>query len=360
MNDSTLRSPVNGTFELTGRCNLSCRMCLVRVDQKRIQDLQLRERTAQEWIDMARQAAQAGTLTLLLTGGEVMLRPDFCEIYAAIANMGFILTVYTNATLVTDQVMELFRAYPPHKIGVTMYGASNQTYQRLCGCPDGYDRFVAGLDRLATLPSLLEMRTTIVQDNWTDLEAMQQFTKERLGPNRSLQISRFVTKGIRGSVTCAQQCRLSPEENVQLVHSGLVQLRQDMVSGAFTLPQQKEKFQIHRDDTISSEESLFYRCEAGRHQYAISWDGSMYACELMPEGCTQPFDMGFQRAWEELPNCYPPNQEISRCAACPHAPFCEVCPAIRRAETGDFFGIPDYFCQEAQYMHHILSDLDVV
>lgn len=149
MNDPTLRSPVNGTFELTGRCNLSCRMCLVRVDQKRIQDLQLRERTAQEWIDMARQAAQAGTLTLLLTGGEVMLRPDFCEIYAAIAKMGFVLTVYTNATLVTDQVMELFRAYPPHKIGVTMYGASNQTYQRLCGCPDGYDRFVTGLDRLA-------------------------------------------------------------------------------------------------------------------------------------------------------------------------------------------------------------------
>lgn len=360
MNDSTQRSPVNGTFELTGRCNLSCRMCLVRVDQKRIQALQLRERTAEEWIDMAQQAAQAGTLGLLLTGGEVMLRPDFCEIYAAIANMGFILTVYTNATLVTDQVMELFWAYPPHKIGVTMYGASNETYQRLCGCPDGYDRFVAGLDRLATLPSLLETRTTIVQDNRADLAAMQQFTKERLGPDRTLQISRFVTKGIRGSVTCAQQCRLSPEENVQLVHSGLVKLRQDVVSGAFTPPQQKEKFQIHRDDNISAETSLFYKCEAGSRQYTISWDGSMYACELMPEGCTHPFEMGFQRAWEELPGCYPPNQEISRCAACQYAPFCEVCPAIRRAETGDFFGIPDYFCQEAQYMHHILSDLDVV
>ena len=132
------------------------------------------------------------------------------------------------------------------------------------------------------------------------------------------------------------------------------------MSGRTTLPQQPEKFQIHRDDTISSEESLFYRCEAGRHQYAISWDGSMYACELMPEGCTQPFEMGFQRAWEELPDCYPPNQEISRCTVCPHAPFCEVCPAIRRAETGDFFGIPDYFCREAQYLHQILSDLDVV
>ena len=88
---------------------------------------------------------------------------DFCEIYEAVAKIGFILTVYTNATMVTDKVMELFQKYPPHKIGVTMYGASNETYARLCGCKDGYDRFMVGLEKLSSLPSLLEMRTTIVK-----------------------------------------------------------------------------------------------------------------------------------------------------------------------------------------------------
>lgn len=108
MSDVKKRLPINGTFELTGRCNLSCKMCLVRVDQKRIDELGYRERSADEWIHMAEQAAGAGTLSLLLTGGEVMIRPDFCEIYEAVAKMGFILTVYTNATMVTDRVMELF------------------------------------------------------------------------------------------------------------------------------------------------------------------------------------------------------------------------------------------------------------
>ena len=73
-------------------------MCLVRVDQNRIRELGFRERTTEEWIHMAEQAAEAGTLNLLLTGGEVLIRPDFCEIYEAIAKMGFLLTVYTNAT----------------------------------------------------------------------------------------------------------------------------------------------------------------------------------------------------------------------------------------------------------------------
>lgn len=101
------RHPLNGTFELTGRCNLSCKMCLVRVDRKRMAELNLRERTGEEWIDMARQAAAAGTLSLLLTGGEPMLRPDFAEIYSAISNMGFLVTLYTNATMVTSSVMDI-------------------------------------------------------------------------------------------------------------------------------------------------------------------------------------------------------------------------------------------------------------
>ncbi len=104
------RYPLNGTFELTGRCNLSCKMCLVRIGQQQICESGMRERTAGEWIDMAEQVRDAGTFSLLLTGGEVMLRPDFCEIYEAISKMGFILTVYTNATMVTDEIMGMLAA----------------------------------------------------------------------------------------------------------------------------------------------------------------------------------------------------------------------------------------------------------
>lgn len=54
-----------------------------------------------------------GTIGLLLTGGEVTLRTDFPEIYEAIAKMGFVLTVYTNATMITDKLMELWKNFRP-------------------------------------------------------------------------------------------------------------------------------------------------------------------------------------------------------------------------------------------------------
>lgn len=354
------RYPYSGTFELTGRCNLQCKMCLVRVDSDRIRALGTMEKTAREWIDMAEQARDAGTLGLLLTGGEAMLRPDFCEIYEAVAQMGFVLTLYTNATIVTDKILKILERYPPHKIGVTMYGASNDTYGKLCGCEDGYDRFVDGVRRLSSLPSVFEMRTTIVKDNLEDLDAMKQFTKKELGEDKTLQISRFVTKSIRGGVAHAEECRLTPEENVRMIYEGISKLHQQSKRNEAGLPSHPEKLKLHWKKEPCSGNWLFKDCNAGTVQYTITWDGSMYACELMPEGCTKPFVDGFEKAWRTLPDKYPRARINGTCLECQYAPFCEVCPAVRQVETGDFFGTPAYFCGEAECLYKILSDLNVI
>lgn len=353
------RFPMNGTFELTGRCNLGCKMCLVRVDCERMKELNLRERTAEEWIDMAEQIRDAGTLGLLLTGGEAMLRPDFCEIYDAIAQMGFVLTLYTNATIVTERVMQTLRKRPPHKIGVTMYGASNETYQRLCGCADGYDRFVDGVEQLSSLPSLFETRTTIVQDNADDLPAMQRFTKERFGADKRLTISRFVAEKIRGGVACPKQCRLTPERNVDLIYPGLSELVQKMKSGEIPRKTDVERLKM-RHALVPDGHYLFEHCNAGIDSYAISWSGRMYACELLNDGCTQPFETGFQDAWEHLPEQYPLSRTPEQCRTCTYAGVCESCPANRLAETGDWFGIPEYTCCEAKYLYQLLSEIGAV
>ena len=64
------RCPVDGTFELTVRCNLHCKMCLFRHDDSENAEIIGKELTTEQWVDMAKQAAEAGTLNLLITGGE--------------------------------------------------------------------------------------------------------------------------------------------------------------------------------------------------------------------------------------------------------------------------------------------------
>lgn len=354
------RYPVNGTFELTGRCNLSCKMCLVRVDQKRIGELGLRERTADEWIRMAEQARDAGTLGLLLTGGEVMLRPDFCEIYEAIAKMGFLLTVYTNATMVTDEVMRVLEKAPPHKIGVTMYGASNETYRRLCGCAGGYERFCEGVRRLTGLPSLFDIRTTIVSDNLKDLEEMRVFTEKNFGSDKVLHISRSVVNSIRGGVAYPKRVRLTPEQNVSLIYPWLGGFGKKVLSGEARVQKDMPKLNLKRHQMPEDGQYMFANCGAGIVQYTISWAGRMYACGMLTQGYTEPFEQGFWKAWESLPRQYPPGRIPEPCASCKYAALCESCPADRLAETGDWYGVPEYACREAECVYQELSELDIL
>ena len=48
----------------------------------------------------------AGCLWLLLTGGEPLLRPDFLEIYQYAKHKGFLLTLFTNGTLLTPHIAD--------------------------------------------------------------------------------------------------------------------------------------------------------------------------------------------------------------------------------------------------------------
>ena len=65
----------------------------------------------------------------LISGGEPLLRPDFPEIYLALKRHGLLVSVFTNACLVTEEHVELFRRYPPRDIEVSVYGATRETYE---------------------------------------------------------------------------------------------------------------------------------------------------------------------------------------------------------------------------------------
>ncbi|WP_368351055.1 radical SAM protein, partial [Phocaeicola dorei] len=92
----------------------------------------------QQWLDWAEQLQDMGTLFILLTGGEPMLYPHFKELYTRLREMGFILTLNTNGTLIDNEMVRILQTHKPRRINVTLYGDSRETYGRLCHNPQGY------------------------------------------------------------------------------------------------------------------------------------------------------------------------------------------------------------------------------
>lgn len=342
------RIPKNGTFELTVRCNLHCKMCLFRHDDKENPELMAKELTAEQWIDMARQAAEAGIMSLLITGGEPMLRPDFCEIWEGIYKQGFVMELYTNATLVSEQVIETLRKFPPHIIGVTIYGASPETYRRVCGNLQGFSKMLHGVHLLQTLPSELEFRTTLIQDNFDDAFAIDDLVKREFGVKYSVKQACPINKSVRGACADVESCRILPELDMKMKTQRLI----DQIHQIYG-----EKFDLNnltitrkKSNTISGiekKELSFFGCQAGMSQYTITYDGKLLACQMIDAFSTDAFRDGIQSAWEHFPyKVRIPCTDV-KCSYCKFTDTCQSCYGSRYAETGDFNGCSDYIYRMA-------------
>ena len=332
------RYPVNGTFELTLRCNLHCRMCMFRQADQNSACLQAAELTAAQWIQMAEQAAQAGTLSLLLTGGEPMLRKDFAEIYEGIYAKGFLLTLYTNATLVTPEVMQILTKRPPHRIGVTLYGTDNADYEAICGCPDGFDRAMEGLGQLLTLPSVTEVRFTPTEDTIGKLEQLDKLIFEKFG--KHVILSSRVFRAVRGGCMSPERCRPTAQ---QVVDATWGQIESRLREAIPEQLRHKLKVEILEQCSFTGEQETLLGCNAGMDSYIISYDGKLLGCQLLDVFRTDALQEGLLPAWQRYPETVALPEHP--CKNCQHLESCTLCPAVALAETGSFTGVPEYLCQ---------------
>ena len=153
--------PLSGTFELTARCNLDCKMCYIH---KKANDSLVKksEMSAAEWINIARTAQKAGMFLLLVTGGEPFLRPDFFEMYDEFKSLGLSVSINTNGTLITEKVVRHLEENSPARVNLTLYGASEETYSRLSGDETAFSRAYKAVEMLkeAKIPLKLNYSLT--------------------------------------------------------------------------------------------------------------------------------------------------------------------------------------------------------
>ena len=59
---------------------------------------------------MLTEAAGLGALSVRITGGEPLLRPDFEDLYVFARRLGLEVLLFTNARLITPELADLFAA----------------------------------------------------------------------------------------------------------------------------------------------------------------------------------------------------------------------------------------------------------
>lgn len=339
---SRARIPIMCSFELLPVCNLSCKMCYVRKSMDHVrQNGGLKD--AQWWLELAKAGAEQGLLYPLLTGGEPFLHPQFGEILAGMLELGLQVSINTNGTMIDRKWAEFLNVHRPTRINLTLYGASEETYRRLCGNGEAFSRVQQAVALLKEYGIPLKFNASITPDNVADLPAMIAYAKEQECP---IQVATYMFPPLRrDSTLVGQNDRLSPEEAAQArVTADLLQY--DPVSFVTQANRFREFIPLEKrpwEMGVAGEEGM--RCRAGLSSLWVDWQGNFSNCGMYPSVVHRYDGSSFPENWKQIVAETAEVRYRPACFGCPNRPLCHPCVAMIYNECGSHTGRPEYMCR---------------
>ena len=161
-------------WSITGRCNMKCRHCYVEAP-----DALYGELTLPECISIMDQMIDANLYSVVLTGGEPLVRADWQEFYAALkARRIAVQAIYTNGLLVTDRWLDEFEKLESRRIifSLSFDGVGHHDWLR---GRDGVERpVVDAIRRLVRRGYPVEIESVMYKDNLDSLPATCELLTE--------------------------------------------------------------------------------------------------------------------------------------------------------------------------------------
>lgn len=339
--------PINGSIELTPLCNMNCDMCYVRMSKDEM-ERQGRLRTAEEWLEIGAQMKDAGVLFLLLTGGEPLLYPQFKEVYLRLKQMGMILTINTNGTLIDEEWADFFQKHKPRRINITLYGESSATYEQLCHYGEGFDRTMEAVRLLTERGVDVKIGGSATKANAAHIEEIID-CGDQLGV--PVRVDTYMMPAERErNQPYNLQSRLNPEAAAQV---RIKALKKEMPADTF------RQYVLQTIDMVEnfvpSEEPRCVTCYAGNCSFTLNWQGNMRPCVVLSEPSVSVFDAGFAPAWQQIRETVGKIRLNLKCSQCKLKAVCRTCAASALLETGSFDGVPEYMCRYAEESYRLIK-----
>ena len=309
-------SPLSVHWEITDACNLSCIHCYL----PKVRSFVTLSR-ARMLIDAFE---RHGVLTVSLSGGEALLHPDFVSIYTELKRRGFLVSVFTNGTLIKEAHLDLFTEYPPNGLYISIYGIDESTYGRTTQ-RGSFGTFTSALGALAGRGIPFILQTPIMQSNLTYLAELDLYCKSWGVPYRFGQVIYCQIDGCKGNL----HQRIDPRTLVERL-SRFPEIMDTWAS------QSKETIAVDR-----------LRCGAAKNYIAIDAQCRVNLCGLLRQPSfefsdAETFATAINKAIA-FRDMLDDRFSDGSCGKCSLLNLCHGCPALSWLENADYTSCAQYF-----------------
>jgi len=250
-------------LHITEACNLRCKHCYFECGNASENEMGIGE-----YLRIVNEFVELGGVSLLLTGGEPLLRRSilfrtikYARDYAQIERI----VVDTNGTLLTERDAKLFAKYDVD-VGVSLDGATPSTHDFIRG-KGTYNKTLKAIKRLVKAGAKVTTGTTLMKPNFKEFESVI-----RLGKELGVDSANFTLLKVRG------RAKDNEKEIVCSVGDILSTVKKILkVSKEIGMKTSVEKMELD----LKKLERGTDLCGAGTTALSISANGDVYPCDAL-------------------------------------------------------------------------------
>lgn len=329
------RIPQHMHLVLTPHCNLFCKMCFVH-SSNRSEEERVNLLNTTEWYQIINEALELGVSSITLTGGEAMLRADYKDIYSYAYDKGFKIFIITNGTLIDQDMVDFLKKRPPEKINMTIYGFSEDTYERNCGNKYAFSRVLRAVDLIEEARLRLEIQTTVTREMIEDFPAIFEFARDR---GHEFKFDYILHPSELCSLEKILELSVTREEMDRMIHKV-----KDI--GIFDTVKANKAMST---DKVVKKGML---CGAGKNVFQIDWQGRMQLCTVCEFINLFPLRDGLKNCWNKLTQFAQNIPQIEECQTCEYRVYCKQCIGLHYADMQEFGVISPRLCWKYYFSTH--------
>jgi radical SAM protein with 4Fe4S-binding SPASM domain len=326
-------------IELTSFCNLKCIHCYLGDSHPQGG---MEKSTVLSILD---QLKSMGTLQVSFTGGEICSRRDLPEILRHARRNDLSISLLTNNTLLTDELVAVFTSTGVRLVKISLYSMSPDIHDLITGHPGSWKKTVSNIEKLIASNVPIQISCPIMRQNLDSFAEVMQW-----GRTIRCNVKPDLLLTARADFSRANlDHRLSLSECKKAIRSIIAvdvdyQKRMSLEYGANNIR--------HPDDHI---------CGVGTSTLCIGANGDLYPCPAFHKKLGNVDDASIQEFWEhsslvrELRGVK--YASFSKCSVCPSSNYCPICMGKFYNESGgDIHVMSDFFCGVSHLTKEVVEE----
>lgn len=332
-------------IEITSKCNERCIHCYIPHEDKTTHiDYDL-------MINTLHQCKEMNVMTIVFSGGEPMLHPNFSNFLKIAKDMDFNVTVLSNLTLVTDDVLDALIYKHASCVNVSLYSMIPEVHDEITTIKGSFDKTLNNILRLIENNVPVQINCPVMKQNKDSFYDVIKWGQDhKCTVNTDYLIMARADRSTDNLVN-----RLSEDDLKEVINNFL---RNDVVvrSNVDTFNEcEQEDIGIDPEDRV---------CGVGITTLCMVVNGDVYPCAGWQKYiCGNIKEMTLQSIWEKSPQVNYlrslRQKDFKKCLNCKDKEFCLMCMSrnSNEDENGDIFNIPQITCDAARIHHNMVIEL---